>query len=51
MNNLLIDERLFALEKKIDALTNLIDQKTQRAPNYLSYNIGHYFQPQHIMPS
>ena len=51
MNNLSIDERLFALEKNIDALTNLIDQQTQRAPNYFNYNGGHHFQPQHIMPS
>ena len=48
MNNLSIDERLSALEKKIDAHTNLIDQQTQRAPNYFDYN-GGYFQPQHIM--
>ena len=47
MNNLSIDERLSALEKKIDALTNLNDQKIQRAPNYFNYNGGH----QHIMPS
>ena len=51
MNNLSIDECLFALEKKIDALTNLIDQQTQMAPNYFNYNGGLYFQPQHIMPS
>ena len=36
MNNLSIDERLFALEKNIDALTNLIDQ--QRALK----SINHY---------
>ena len=51
MNNLLIHECLSTLEKNIDALTNLIDQQTQRAPDYLSYNGGHYFQPQHIMSS
>ena len=51
MNNLLIDERLSALEKNIDALTNLIDQKNQRAPNDFSYSGGRYFQPQHIMSS
>ena len=51
MNNLLIDECLSVLEKKIDDLTNLIDQQTQRAPFYFSYNGGNYFQPQHITPS
>ena len=51
MSNLLIDERLSTLEKKVDALTNLIDQQIQRAPNYFNYKGGHYFQPRHIMPS
>ena len=51
MNNEAIDERLSALEKKIDALSNLIDQQTQRAPQYLNYNEGHYFKPHNIMSS
>ena len=51
MSNLSIEEQLSTLEKTIDAPTNLIDQQTQRAPNYFNYNVGHYFQPQHIMPS
>ena len=51
MNNNSIDERLSALEKKIDALSNLIDQQTQRAPNYFNYNGSHYFQSQHIKSS
>ena len=51
MNIVSMDERLSALEKKIDTLTNLIDQQTQRAPNFFNYNGGHYFQPQYIMPS
>ena len=51
MNKLYIDERLSTIEKKIDALSNLIDQQTQRAPNYFNYNGGHYFQPPHIMLS
>ena len=51
LNNESTDERLSALEKRIDALTNLIHQQTQRAPNYFDYNGGHYFQPHHIMPS
>ena len=45
MSNELIDECLSALEKKIDALLNLIDQQTQRTPHYLNYNGGQYFQP------
>ena len=36
MNNEMIDERLPALEKKIDAFSNLIDQQTQRAPLIIS---------------
>ena len=51
MSNELIDERLSALEKKIDALSNLIDQQTQRAPHYLNYNGGHFFQPHNIISS
>ena len=51
MNNEMIDERLSALEKKIDTLSNLIDQQSQRAPHYLNYNGGHYFQPHNIMSS
>ena len=51
MSNESIDECLFALEKKIDALSNLIDQQTQIAPNYLNYNGGHYFQPHNIILS
>ena len=51
MNNASIDERISALKKKIDALSNLIDQQNQRVPHYLNYNEGHYFQPQHIMSS
>ena len=51
MSNESIDECLSALEKKIDALLNLIDQQTQRAPRYLNYNGGHYFQPHNIIPS
>ena len=51
MNNESIDERLSALEKKIDALSNLIDQQTQKAPHYLNYDGGHYFQPHNIIPS
>ena len=50
MNNEMINERLLALEKKINALSNLIDQQTQRAPHYLNYYGGHYFQP-YIVPS
>ena len=38
MNNLSVDERLSALEKKIDALTSLIDQ--QRAPKYVNHSGG-----------
>ena len=51
MSNESIDERLSALEKKVNALTSLINQQTQRAPNYFNYNGGHHFQPQHIIPS
>ena len=51
MKNESIDEQLSALEKKIDAISNLIDQQTQRAPHYLNYNGSHYFQPHNIMPS
>ena len=51
MNNISINERLSVLEKKIDALTNLIDQQTQRAPNYFNYNGGNNCQPQQIMLS
>ena len=51
MNNLSIDESLSTLEKKIDALTNLIDQQTQRGPNYFNYNGGHYFQHHHVLSS
>ena len=51
MSNEPIDERLSALEKKIDTFSNLIDQQTQRAPHYLNYNGGHYFQPHNIIPS
>ena len=40
MNSLSVDECLSALEKKIDALTNLIDQQTQRAPKSFNYNGG-----------
>ena len=51
MNNNSVDACLFALEKKIDSFSNLIDQKTQREPNYFNYNGGHHFQSQHIMSS
>ena len=51
MRNESIDELLFALEKKIDALSNQINQKTQRARHYLNYSGGHYFQPHNIIPS
>ena len=51
MSNESIDERLSVLEKKIDTLSNLIDQQTQRAPHYLNYNGGHFFQPHNIIPS
>ena len=40
MNSLSVDECLSALEKKIDALTSLIDQQTQRAPKSVNYNGG-----------
>ena len=39
MNSLLVDERLSALEKKIDALTSLMDKQTQRAPKFV-YHVG-----------
>ena len=51
MNNASIDEHLSPLEKKIDALSNVIDQQTQRAPHYLNYNGGHYFQLHNSLPS
>ena len=51
MRNESIDERLSTLEKKIYALSNPIDQQTQRALHYLNYNGGHYFQPHNIIPS
>ena len=40
MNNLSVDERLSALEKKIKALASLIDQQTQRAPKSVNHNGG-----------
>ena len=40
MNSLSVDERLSTLEKKIDALTSLIDQKTQRIPKSVNHNRG-----------
>ena len=40
MNSLSVDERLSALEKKIDALANLIDQQTQRAPKFVNHSGG-----------
>ena len=46
-----INEHLSTLEKKIDGLSNLIDQQTQRPPHYLNYNGGHFFQPHNIIPS
>ena len=51
MNNETIYERLLALEKKINPLSKLIDQQTQRAPHYLNYCRGHYFKPHNIMLS
>ena len=51
MNNESIDEHLSTLEKKINSLSYLIGQQTQRAPHYLNYNGGYYFQPHNIMPS
>ena len=51
MSNESIDELVSALEKKNDALVNLIDQQTQRGPHYLNYNGGHYFQPHNIISS
>ena len=51
MSNESIDERLSSLKKKIDTLSNLTDQQTQRAPHYLNYNGGHYFQPNNIILS
>ena len=38
MNSLLVDERLSALEKKIDALTSLMDKQTQ-TPKFV-YHVG-----------
>ena len=35
-----MEEHLSALEKKIDALTNLIDKQTQRAPKSVNYSGG-----------
>ena len=40
MNSLSIDEHLSALEKKIEALTSLINQQTQRAPNSVNHSRG-----------
>ena len=40
MNSLSIDKRLSALEKKIEALTSLIDQQTQRAPKSVNHSGG-----------
>ena len=40
MNSLSVDEHLSTLEKKIDALTSLIDQQTQRVPKYVNHSGG-----------
>ena len=40
MNSLSVDKNLSALEKKIEALTSLIDQQTQRAPKFVNHNGG-----------
>ena len=40
MNSLPVDEGLYALEKKIDALTILIDQQNERAPKSINCSGG-----------
>ena len=51
MSNTSMEERLSALERKIEALTKQLDQQDQRAPYFLNYNEGHHFQAHTVMPS
>ena len=51
MNNASMEELLSILERKIEALTKLLDQQDQRAPHFLNYNGGDRFQPHTVMPS
>ena len=46
MNNLLVDECLSELEKKIEALASLIDQQTQRAPKRGQGNSSYNYKEQ-----
>ena len=46
-----MEELLSTLERKIEALTKLLDQQDQRAPHFLNYNGGDHFQPHTVMPS